>query len=127
MTKAVISTPDAPPAAGPYSQAISANGLVFCSGQIPADPKTGELIEGSIDDQTRRCMKNLAAVLRAAGSSLEKVVKVNVYLSDIADWPEFNDAYETFFTSDPPARAAIGVGALPKGASVEVECVALAS
>jgi 2-iminobutanoate/2-iminopropanoate deaminase len=126
MTKSVIATSKAPAAAGPYSQAVSANGLVFCSGQIPTDPATGEMVTGSIGDQTRRCIENLAAVLEAAGSDLSKVVKVNVYLADIGDWPEFNEAYETFFTSDPPARAAIGVGALPKGARVEVECVGLA-
>jgi 2-iminobutanoate/2-iminopropanoate deaminase len=126
MTKSVISTQKAPAAAGPYSQAVSAAGLIFCSGQIPVDPATGELIEGSIADQTRRCMDNLAAVLRAAGSDLHNIVKVNVYLADIADWPEFNEAYEPFFASEPPARVAIGVGALPKGARVEVECVALA-
>lgn len=126
MTKTVIATPDAPAAAGPYSQAIAANGLVFCSGQIPMDPATGELIEGSVAEQTNRVMQNLAAVLRAAGSGLDRVVKVNVYLADIADWPEFNDAYEPFFSSEPPARAAVGVAALPKNARVEVECVALA-
>lgn len=125
MAKTVVSTDHAPAALGPYSQAISANGLIFCSGQIPVDPASGELVGGSIGDQTRRCMENLAAVLAAAGSDLGKLVKVNVYLADIADWPEFNDAYEVFVGDRPPARAAIGVGALPKGARVEVECVAL--
>lgn len=126
MAKSIITTRKAPAAAGPYSQAVAANGFVFCSGQIPMDPSTGELVAGSIADQTRRCMDNLIAVLDAAGSDLGRVVKVNVYLADIADWPEFNDAYESYFTSDPPARAAIEVGALPKGARVEVECVAVA-
>ena len=125
MPKRVISTPDAPEAVGPYSQAIEANGFVFCSGQIPLDPASGELLTGSIADQTRRCMQNLTAVLEAAGSSLEQVIKVNVYLADIAHYAEFNTAYGEFFDQEPPARAALAVGGLPKGASVEVECVAL--
>lgn len=127
MSKLVISTSNAPEAVGPYSQAISANGLVFCSGQIPLDPATGELIEGSIADQTRRCMQSLSAVLEAAGSSLIHLVKVTVYLADIADYAEFNKAYAEFVGAEPPARAAFAVAALPKGAHIEVECVALAS
>ena len=127
MSKLVVSTSNAPEAVGPYSQAISANGLVFCSGQIPLDPETSELIEGSIADQTRRCMQNLSAVLEAAGSSLIHMVKVTVYLADIADYAEFNTAYAEFVGSEPPARAAFSVAGLPKGARVEVECVALAS
>lgn len=126
MQKSIISTDQAPAAVGPYSQAIAASGLVFCSGQIPLDPATGELVTGSIAEQTHRCMGNLAAVLAAAGSDLGKLVKVNVYLSDIDDWAEFNDAYESFVGDRPPARAAVAVAALPKGARVEVECVALA-
>lgn len=127
MSKLVVSTSNAPEAVGPYSQAISANGLVFCSGQIPLDPATSELLEGSIADQTKRCMQNLSAVLEAAGSSLIHLVKVTVYLVDIADYAEFNTAYAEFVGSEPPARAAFAVTALPKGARVEVECVALAS
>lgn len=126
MHKTVVSTNDAPEAVGPYSQGVSANGLVFCSGQIPLDPRTGELIGGSIGDQTRRCMESLAAVLDAAGSSLGDVVKVTVYLADIADYAEFNEAYAGFVGAEPPARAAFAVSALPKGARIEVECVALA-
>ncbi len=125
MSKAVISTEHAPAAVGPYSQAISANGLVFCSGQIPLDPSTGDLVGGSIADQTRRCMENLRAVLTEAGSDLDHLVKVNVYLADIADYAEFNDAYAEFIGTDAPARAAVAVAGLPKGAGVEVECVAL--
>lgn len=127
MSKLVIATTEAPEAVGPYSQAISANGLVFCSGQIPLDPETGELVSGSIADQTRRCMQNLAAVLDVAGSSLVHMVKVTVYLADIDDYAEFNSAYEEFVGSEPPARAAFAVAALPKGARVEVECIALGS
>ena len=127
MSKMVVSTSNAPDAVGPYSQAISANGFVFCSGQIPLDPATGELVEGSMADQARRCMQNLSAVLEAAGSSLIHMVKVTVYLADMADYAEFNDAYAEFVGAEPPARAAFSVSGLPKGARVEVECVALAS
>lgn len=127
MAKSVVKTPDAPAAVGAYSQGIVANGFVFCSGQIPLDPETGELLQGSVADQTRRCMQNLAAVLAAAGSDLGKVVKVTAYLADIADFVEFNGAYETFVPGDdPPARAAFAVKDLPKGARVEIECIALA-
>lgn len=127
MSKVVISTSDAPAAVGPYSQGIAAAGLVFCSGQIPLDPQTNELVGGSIADQTRRCMQSLSAVLEEAGSNLDKIVKVTVYLADIADYAEFNEAYAEFVGDVPPARAAFSVSGLPKGASVEVECVALVS
>jgi 2-iminobutanoate/2-iminopropanoate deaminase len=125
MTREIIATTEAPEAVGAYSQATTANGLVFCSGQIPLDPATGDLVDGSVAEQTRRCLDNLAAVLRAAGSGLERVVKINAYLADISDFPEFNDAYSTYFPTDPPARAAVGVSGLPKGARVEIECTAL--
>lgn len=125
MAKSVIQTSNAPEAIGPYSQAVSSNGFVFCSGQVPLDPANGELIEGSIEDQTRRCLENLRAVLGAAGVGLHNVVKVTAYLTDMGDFPAFNEAYGTFFESEPPARATVGVAALPKGARVEVECVAL--
>lgn len=125
MTKQTISTENAPEAVGPYSQAVVANGFVFCSGQIPLDPSSGELVTGSIADQTRRCMQNLDAVLTEAGSSLDRIVKVNVYLADIDDYAEFNESYAGFTGSEPPARAAVAVSGLPKGARVEVECVAV--
>lgn len=124
MSKNTVSTPSAPAAVGPYSQAVVSNGLVFCSGQIPLDPQSGELVGGSIGDQTRRCMENLAAVLEAAGTSLRNAVKVTAFLTDMGDFPEFNDAYAEFFGDEPPARATFAVAALPKGAEVEVECVA---
>lgn len=124
MSKKVVATGSAPAAVGPYSQAIVSNGLVFCSGQIPLDPATGELVGGSIADQTRRCMENLAAVLDAAGSSPDRIVKVNAFLTDMADYPEFNEAYGEFFGDEPPARAAVAVAALPKAAEIEIECVA---
>lgn len=126
MTKALISTENAPAAVGPYSQAVAANGLVFCSGQIPLDPRTGELVTGSIADQTRRCMENLEAVLIEAGSGFDQIVKVNVYLADIDDYAEFNEAYGEFIGTEAPARAAVAVAGLPKGARIEVECTALA-
>ena len=122
----VVTTNDAPEAIGPYSQAISADGLVYCSGQVPLDPSSGELISGGVGDQTRRCLTSLRAVLEAAGSSIDRVVKVTAYLTDMGDFPEFNEVYAEFFSAQPPARATVGVAALPKGARVEVECIALA-
>lgn len=124
MTKKVIATPEAPAAVGAYSQAIVANGFVFCSGQVPLDPQTGELVGGSIADQTRRCLENLSAVLTAAGAGLDDVVKVTAFLLDMNDFPEFNEAYSEFFGDEPPARATVAVAGLPKGAEVEVECIA---
>ena len=126
MAKQIVSTPEAPAAVGPYSQAVKANGLVFCSGQIPLSPETGELAGDSITAQTEQCLKNLSAVLAAAGTSTAEIVKVTAYLVDMGDFPEFNSVYERFFDDEPPARATVGVAALPKGARVEVECMALA-
>ena len=124
MSKQVVATSSAPAAVGPYSQAVVANGLVFCSGQIPLDPSSGEVVGGTIADQTRRCMENLAAVLEAAGTSFSNAVKVTAFLTDMGDFAEFNDAYGEFFGDDPPARATFAVAGLPKGAEVEVECIA---
>ena len=126
MTKTIVHTDAAPAAVGPYSQAVVAKGLVFCSGQIPLDPESGELVEGTIADQTRRCMRNLDAVLKEAGSELGRLVKVTVYLADIADYADFNAAYEEFVGSSAPARAAFAVKDLPKGARIEIECIAQA-
>jgi 2-iminobutanoate/2-iminopropanoate deaminase len=123
--KTVISTKEAPAAVGPYSQAIAAGSLVFCSGQIPLEPGTGILIEGNIAQQTERVLENLAAVLRAHGLQLEHVVKTTVFLTDLANFAEMNDAYAKFFPHDPPARSTIQVAALPKGANVEIEAIAL--
>ena len=124
MTKKVIATADAPGAVGPYSQAIVSDGFVFCSGQVPLDPATGELVTGSITTETRRCFQNLNSVLEAAGATFDDVVKVTAFLTDMNDFAEFNDAYGEFFGDEPPARATVGVAALPKGARVEVECIA---
>ncbi|MCJ1304400.1 hypothetical protein MMC08_007212 [Hypocenomyce scalaris] len=118
-----VFTKDACPPAGPYSQAIRTPTTIYCSGQIPADP-TGALVTGSIADKTRRCISNLAAVLAAAGSGLDRVVKVNVFLVDMADFAEMNEEYEKWFAHR-PARSCVAVHQLPKGVSVEIECVAL--
>jgi 2-iminobutanoate/2-iminopropanoate deaminase len=126
MSKRVIASPDAPRAVGPYSQAIVAGGFVFVSGQVPLDPHTGKLIESAdVGDHVRRVMDNLTAVLRAAGSSFDRAVKATIYLADIADFPEVNRAYAAYFTDAPPARATVQVGALPLGARVEIDLIAL--
>jgi 2-iminobutanoate/2-iminopropanoate deaminase len=119
-----VATDRAPEAIGPYSQAVRSGPFVFCSGQVPLDPSSGELIEGSVGDQSRRAMENLSAVLEAAGANFDSVVKVTAYLTDMGDFPEFNEVYGSYFGADPPARATVGVASLPKGARVEVECVA---
>ena len=124
MAKQLVQTANAPEAIGPYSQAVSDEGLVFCSGQVGIDPATGELVQGSVADETRRALENLSAVLDAAGTSLVHVLKVTAYLTDMNDFAEFNDAYAEFLGGEPPARATVGVAALPKGARVEVECIA---
>lgn len=119
-----IETDKAPAAVGPYSQAVTTDGYVFCSGQVALDAATGELIGGSITDQTTRAMENLSAVLAAAGTKLEHVVKTTIYLTDMSDFAEVNEAYAKFFGPKPPARATVGVAALPKGANVEIDCIA---
>jgi 2-iminobutanoate/2-iminopropanoate deaminase len=115
----------APAAVGAYSHAVAVNGtLLFCSGQIPLDPATGELVDGGAGEQATRCLENLEAVCQAGGTTLANAVRVGVFLADLAgDWGEVNAAYEAFFDSDPPARAAVGVAALPKGARVEIDAI----
>ena len=125
MTRRAVSTSAAPSAVGPYSQAIAANDLVFCSGQVGLDPATGELVEGGIEAQSERTLKNLSAVLDAAGCSMADVVKTTCFLADIADFATFNAIYARFFPDPPPARSTFQVAALPKGARVEVEAVAV--
>ena len=122
---ATVSTPDAPAAIGPYSQAVVHDGWVFCSGQIAIDPRTGELVEGDIVAQTRQVLTNLTHVLEAAGSGLDHVLKTTVYLKSIAEFPKMNETYGTFFPKNPPARATVEVARLPKDARVEIDCVAL--
>jgi 2-iminobutanoate/2-iminopropanoate deaminase len=118
-----ISAPDAPDAVGPYVQAVRAGGLLFCSGQIPLDPKTGELVAGGAPEQAGRCLENLAAVCHAAGATLGDAVRLTVYLTDMGSFAAVNEVYMSFFESDPPARVAIGVVALPRGAMVEIDAV----
>ncbi|RME92421.1 MAG: RidA family protein [Verrucomicrobia bacterium] len=122
----VVATPAAPAAVGPYSQAIRAGGFVFCAGQIPLDPATGALVEGDVAAQTERVLENLKAVLEAAGTGMDRVVKTTVYLQDMTDFAAMNEVYARYFPKDPPARAAVQVAALPKGARVEIEAIALA-
>jgi len=114
----------APAAIGPYRHAVRSGGLLFCSGQIPLDPDSGELVGKTAAEQVHRCLENLGAVCAAAGTSLHDAVRVTVYLTDLAgDFAEVNEAYAEFFEADPPARVAIGVAALPKGAQVEVDAI----
>lgn len=120
-----ITAQEAPKAVGPYSHAMVANDLVFCSGQVPLDPATGELVTGDIAAQTERILDNLASVLAAAGSSLDRVIKTTVFLADFNDFAAMNDAYAERFGEHRPARSTIGVAALPRGARIEIECVAL--
>ena len=124
--KEAITSSDAPKAIGPYSQAVRAGGLVFLSGQIPLDPKTGELVGVDVRAQADRVIDNLAAVLRAAGLSFEQVVKTTIYLTDLADFGAVNEVYGKRFGAVPPARATVQVAALPRGAKVEIDAVAAA-
>ena|SRR5438067_7487156 len=122
--KQIVATDRAPKAIGPYSQAVRANGFVFLSGQIPLDPGTGDLVQGDIVEQTQRVMQNLEAVLAAAGSSFDKVVRATIYLVDLGDFAKVNAVYGSCFSNEPPARATVQVAALPKGARVEIDLVA---
>ena len=122
-----IQTEHAPAAIGPYSQAIKAGGFVFASGQIPIDPKTGEFVAGGIAEQTERVLKNLAAVLEAAGSSLDQVVKTTVFLADMKEFGAMNEVYGRFFTGATPARATVAAAGLPRDARVEIEAIAVVS
>ena len=119
-----IQTNNAPAAIGPYSQAIEVNGFIFASGQIPIDPATGEFVKGGIKEQTRQSLLNVKSILIAAGTDLNRVVKTTVFLSDMANFTEMNEVYSTFFEQPFPARSAVAVKDLPKGALVEVEVLA---
>lgn len=128
MTDGIISavrTDTAPAAIGPYSQAVIANGLVFCSGQIAIDPSTGVMITGDVRAQTERVMANLAAVLTASGTSFDRVVKATIYLSDLNDFAVVNEIYGRHFSATPPARATVEVSRLPRDASVEIDLIAV--
>ncbi|MFN3704520.1 MAG: RidA family protein [Thermoflexales bacterium] len=120
-----VSTTDAPPAIGPYSQAIVTEGFVFCSGQIPLDPTTGQVVEGDIRAQTHRVIQNLRAVLEAAQSGLDKVVKTTVFLQDMNDFAAMNSVYSEYFAVNPPARSTVQVSQLPRGVLIEIECIAI--
>ena len=126
MEKREVNTLKAPEPVGPYSQAVKTGDFIFCSGQIALDPKTGELLAGSIKAETTLVMENLRAVLETAGSSLERVVKTTIFIMDMNDFGSINAVYGSFFDgSIPPARATVQVAGLPKGARVEIECIAL--
>ena len=122
--KSAVSTKDAPQAIGPYSQAVKAGGFVFASGQIALDPSTGKLIEGDIKAQTERVLKNLSAVLAAAGTGMDRVVKTTVFLKNISDFAAMNEVYGQFFKNEPPARSTVQAAALPRDALVEIDVVA---
>jgi 2-iminobutanoate/2-iminopropanoate deaminase len=128
VTRTVIAVDGAPrPYAGaPYNQAIAASGFVFCAGQVPLDPDTGTVVSEDIGEQTARVLTSLQAVLEGAGSSLGQVVKTTVFMTDLSEFAAMNDTYARFFGDDPPARSTVGVAALPAGARVEIEAVALA-
>jgi len=121
----IIQTEHAPQAIGPYSQAVKANGFVFASGQIPTDPETAQFVAGGIKEQTEQVLKNLSAVLEAAGSDLKHVVKTTVFLLDMSEFTAMNEVYGTFFTEQPPARATVQAARLPRDARVEIEAIAL--
>ncbi|HZU97080.1 MAG TPA: RidA family protein [Planctomycetota bacterium] len=124
MTKEIVATDKAPQAIGPYSQAVIANGFMFCSGQIGLDPKSGQLVAGGVQVETERALENLKGVLGAKGLGMDHVVKTTVFLATMDDFAKMNEVYAKFFTKGPPARATVAAAGLPKGARVEVECVA---
>ena len=123
MSRIIIHTVDAPAAIGTYSQAVRTGNIVYVSGQIPLDPKSGQLVSGDIDAEIRRVFDNLKAIATAAGGSLDHVVKLTVFLTDLTHFPRVNEIMATYFAQPYPARAAVGVAALPKGARVEMECI----
>ena len=125
MKKQIISTKHAPAAVGPYTQAIRVGKMLFTAGQIPLDPATGQMVEGDIAAQTERALENLKAVLEAAGTSVKNVIKTTVFLQDMADFGAMNEVYARYFGKKPPARSAVEVAALPLGAQVEIEAVAM--
>ncbi len=124
--KKIISTNEAPAAVGPYSQAVRAGSMVFCAGQIPLDPKSGQIVSGDISAQTRRVLDNITAVLKAESLTFEHIVKTTIFLTDLDDFQTVNEIYGSYFKQQPPARSTVQVSALPKGAHVEIEVIAMA-
>ena len=124
--KKIISTNQAPGAIGPYSQAVRSGSFLFCSGQIPLDPKSGQLVAGDIVAQTRRVLDNIAGVLRTEGLTFDHVVKTTIFLTNLGDFQTVNETYGSYFKQDPPARSTVQVAALPKGANIEIEVIAIA-
>jgi len=122
--KKIISTNEAPSAIGPYSQAVRSGSFLFCSGQIPLDPKSGQIVPGDINAQTRRVLDNIAAILRAEGLNFDSVIKTTIFLTDLGNFQTVNEIYGSYFKQNPPARSTVQVSALPKGANVEIEVIA---
>ena len=125
MTKKIIETKNAPAPIGPYSQAVEVNGMIFCSGQIPLDPQTGQVSTGTVSEQTEIVMNNIQAVLTEAGVKFENIAKTTIYLTNMADFPAVNEVYGRFFKSEAPARSTVAVQGLPRGVSVEIEVLAI--
>ena len=121
--KKIVASESAPKAIGPYSQAVIHNGIAYLSGQIPLDPASGEPVGASVADEARQCLRNLAAVCEAAGTDLSRALRLTVYTTDLGQFAEINEAYAEFFGADPPARAAVGAAALPKGVRVEIDAI----
>ncbi|MDQ3200258.1 MAG: RidA family protein [Verrucomicrobiota bacterium] len=125
--KKIVSTSDAPAAIGPYSQAIRSGSMLYCAGQIPLDPATGQIVPGDIGEQTKRVLENVAAILKAEHLCFDHVIKTTVFLTSMDDFQAMNEIYGTYFRENPPARSTVAVSALPKGAKVEIEVIAAAS
>jgi len=123
LERQTVDAQGAPAAIGPYSHAVKAGELLFCSGQIPLDPDSGELVAGGAAEQARRCMENLQAVCAAAGTSLERAIRLTIYMTDLGEFAAVNEVYGSFFAADPPARAAVQVAALPRGSQVEIDAI----
>ena len=125
MSKTIIKSDNAPAPIGPYSQAVLAGNTLYVSGQIPMDPKTGELVQSDITMETHQVMKNIEGILTEAGCGFENIVKCSIFVTDMADFATINEAYGTYFTENPPARETVEVSALPKGVNVEISCIAI--
>jgi 2-iminobutanoate/2-iminopropanoate deaminase len=123
LERKIVDAAGAPAAIGPYSHAVSAGELLFCSGQIPLDPQTGEIVGATPGEQARRCLENLRAVSEAAGTKLERALRMTIYMTELAAFAEVNEVYGSFFAEDPPARVTVGVAQLPRGAQVEIDAI----